>query len=171
MCWSQTNTYRYIQHHSVPAKTKWEIEYKPTTLQTKKKKKNGGGAMEAVEEWKILLVMDSPLKHKNAYCTYSESLNSTRSASFRQSENSYFSLLEEDTQRYKNREGVGKCVCALVNWVTTKKRKKKGRRATRSWQEARVALQGVKEGGNCTAHNTYTERGNKITSKKRLWHK
>lgn len=47
--------------------------------------------MEAVEEWKKILPCDGLIikalkkkrKERNAYCTYSESLNSTRSASFR----------------------------------------------------------------------------------------
>lgn len=63
-------------------------------------------------------------KERNAYCTYSESLNSTRSASFSlkrefKKKKKKNSLLEEDTQRYKKKkrkkeereEGVCVCIC------------------------------------------------------------
>lgn len=56
MCWSQTNTYRYIQRHSVPAKTKWEIQsinrlhYK---LKKQRRKVSGGRVKKSYLWWLI----------------------------------------------------------------------------------------------------------------------
>lgn len=123
MCWSQTNTYRYIQHHSVPAKTKWEIQsinwlhYK---LKTKKQKKEEGERWESGKKNPTCdgLIKAFLKKERNAYCTYSESLNSTRSASFslKREFKKNFPLggRHTEVQKKKEKERKKVCVCAFV---------------------------------------------------------